>query len=87
MGRHLVSDPERGYKEPHEVTKSFYDVLNGEIDELDWEPVPLPDDLLMVCIGSQGQDVAPAAYQAEAERGLKRQRVSMAVHTRAKQSN
>ncbi|KAH8177421.1 hypothetical protein LIA77_02503 [Sarocladium implicatum] len=74
MGRHLVSDPERGYKEPYEVAKSFYDFLNGDTEDIDWEPVTLPDDLLMVCIGSQGQDVAPAAYHAESEKGLKRQR-------------
>ena len=77
IGRHLVSDPDRGYKEPHEVAKCFYDYVNGEVDDPDWDPVTLPDDLLMVCVGSQGQDVVPAGNHTELDKGLKRRHVSL----------
>jgi hypothetical protein len=78
-GRHLVSDPDLGQQEPHEIAKAFYDYLNGDTEDPDWAPVPLPDTLLMSFLGSQGQPAMPAAISSELETGLKRKYVSLAL--------
>jgi hypothetical protein len=75
-GRNLVSDPERGQPEPHEIARAFCDYLNGDVPDPDWVPVSLPDALLMSYVGSQGQPTMPAATESELEKGIKRKLVS-----------
>jgi hypothetical protein len=73
----LVSDPERGQQEPHEIAKAFCEYLHGESDDPQWEPVALPELLLMPCVGSQGQPALPGAHSLEHDKGLKRKYVSL----------
>lgn len=57
--RQLVSDPDRGYPEPHEAASIFLDYLNGELDNVIWEPVPVPEDVLDVYMSSQARPQMP----------------------------
>ncbi|KAF4512897.1 hypothetical protein G6O67_000227 [Ophiocordyceps sinensis] len=63
--RKLVSDPERGYPEPHELAGVFVDYLNGKSDTITLEPVPLPDDVLDIYLGTQSQPQMPLVSLTE----------------------
>lgn len=79
--RKLVSDPERGYAEPHELAGVFVDYFNGKSDAIILEPVPLPDDVLDIYLGTQSQPPIPPVSLAETD-GRKRKLVNR-PHTRA----
>ncbi|KAJ6438502.1 decaprenyl-diphosphate synthase subunit 1 [Purpureocillium lavendulum] len=57
--RKLVSDPDRGYPEPHELAGLFIQYLNGDVDGVIWEPIPIPDDILDIYLTSQGRSQMP----------------------------
>ncbi|KAM4056205.1 HDA1 complex subunit [Hirsutella rhossiliensis] len=69
--RKLVSDPERGYPEPHELAGVFVDYLNGKSDAIISEPVPLPDEVLDIYLGTQSQPQMPLVSLTEPD-GRKR---------------
>lgn len=67
--RKLTSDPDRGYPEPHEIASMFCDFLNGAVEGVLWEPIPIPDEVLDFFVSSQSQQ--PAVAEAEASRKRK----------------
>ncbi|PHH89785.1 hypothetical protein CDD83_5274 [Cordyceps sp. RAO-2017] len=70
--RKLVSDPDRGYPEPHELACFFVEYLNGETDTVMWESAPLPDDVLDIFMSSQAQTQIPELAGRGTEDGRKR---------------
>ncbi|KAG6009967.1 hypothetical protein E4U21_000738 [Claviceps maximensis] len=60
--RQLVGDPDRGNPEPHELASLFLDYLNGLVEGIIWDPVPLPEDVLDVYLNSQSRSQIPAAH-------------------------
>ncbi|KAG5943013.1 hypothetical protein E4U53_007118 [Claviceps sorghi] len=58
--RQLVGDPDRGYPEPHELASLFLDYLNGLVEGIIWDPVPLPEDILDVYLNTQSRSQIPA---------------------------
>ncbi|KAG5923784.1 hypothetical protein E4U42_004830 [Claviceps africana] len=58
--RQLVGDPDRGYPEPHELASLFLDYLNGLVEGIMWDSVPLPEDILDVYVNSQSRSQIPA---------------------------
>ncbi|OAR02664.1 hypothetical protein LLEC1_01824 [Akanthomyces lecanii] len=69
--RKLTSDPDRGYPEPHEIASGFCDFLNGAVEGVLWEPIPLPEDVLDIYMSSQSQSQQPATTEAEGTRKRK----------------
>ncbi|KND93749.1 hypothetical protein TOPH_01666 [Tolypocladium ophioglossoides CBS 100239] len=67
--RKLMSDPDRGYPEPHQLANIFVEFLNGEVDNVIWEPVALPDDVLDIYVTSQSRSQMSTP---ERENGRKR---------------
>lgn len=72
--RKLVSDPERGYSEPHGIASVFVEYFNGQTDTIISEPVPLPDEVLDIYLSSQSQPQMPLVSLPELE-GRKRKLV------------
>lgn len=58
--RQLVGDPDRGYPEPHELASVFLDYLNGLVEGIIWDPVPLPEEILDVYLNTQSRSQIPA---------------------------
>lgn len=73
--RKLTSDPDRGYPEPYEIANMFCDFLNGAVEGVLWEPIPLPEDVLDIYMSSQSQSQSqsqqPVAAQTESSRKRK----------------
>lgn len=69
--RKLTSDPDRGYPEPHEIASGFCDFLNGAVEGVLWEPIPLPEDVLDIYMSSQSQSQQPVVAEAEGTRKRK----------------
>ncbi|OAA77666.1 Chromo domain-like protein [Akanthomyces lecanii RCEF 1005] len=69
--RKLTSDPDHGYPEPHEIASGFCDFLNGAVEGVLWEPIPLPEDVLDIYMSSQSQSQQPAVAEAEGTRKRK----------------
>ncbi|KAF4595003.1 HDA1 complex subunit [Ophiocordyceps camponoti-floridani] len=44
----LISDPERGYPEPHQLAGTFADYINGSADAITCDTIPIPDGVLDV---------------------------------------
>ncbi|RDA95837.1 hypothetical protein CP533_5129 [Ophiocordyceps camponoti-saundersi (nom. inval.)] len=54
--RQLINDPERGYLEPHEIASKFVDHINDTADTIACEPVPIPDEVLLIfCTPGDGE--------------------------------
>lgn len=73
--RRLTTDPDRGYPEPHDIATMFCDFLNGAVEGVLWEPVPLPEEVLDVYMSlqSEAQPQSPAAEgEGEGESSRKR---------------
>ncbi|GJN75312.1 hypothetical protein PLICBS_009410 [Purpureocillium lilacinum] len=69
--RKLMSDPDRGYPEPHELASLFVQYLNGDVDGVAWDPIPIPDDILDIYLNSQTRSQMPPAIAAD-DNGRKR---------------
>ncbi|KAF5133309.1 hypothetical protein E5D57_003932 [Metarhizium anisopliae] len=70
--RHLVSDPDRGYSEPHEIASLFLDYLNGQTEEITWKPIPVPEDVMDIYLNSQSRSQMPVEGTPELENARKR---------------
>ncbi|OAA37729.1 Chromo domain-like protein [Beauveria brongniartii RCEF 3172] len=69
--RKLTSDPDRGYPEPYSIATMFYEFLNGAAEEVFWDPIPLPEDVLDIYMSSQSQSQQPAVAETESSRKRK----------------
>ncbi|UNI18907.1 hypothetical protein JDV02_005142 [Purpureocillium takamizusanense] len=69
--RKLMSDPDRGYPEPHELASLFVQYLNGDVDGVEWKPISIPNDILDIYVNSQSRSQLPAVSTAE-DSGRKR---------------
>ncbi|TQV92143.1 HDA1 complex subunit [Cordyceps javanica] len=69
--RKLTSDPDRGYLEPPEIANMFCDFLNGAVEGVLWEPIPLPEDVLDVYMSSQSQSQQHTMAETEGNRKRK----------------
>ncbi|KYK58743.1 hypothetical protein DCS_05760 [Drechmeria coniospora] len=74
--RKLMSDPDRGYLEPHEVARCFAEYINGEVEDVAWKPVAVPDEVLDVYDGSQTRPHMTIAASPDVDKGRKRKLVS-----------
>ncbi|KAG6034507.1 hypothetical protein E4U40_003792 [Claviceps sp. LM458 group G5] len=63
--RQLVKDPDRGCPEPYEVASLFVEYLNGLAEDVIWEPIPLPEDILDIYLHSQSRSQIPATDAPE----------------------
>ncbi|KAG5981490.1 hypothetical protein E4U55_002887 [Claviceps digitariae] len=63
--RRLVGDPDRGYPEPHELASLFLDYLNGLVEGIIWDPVPLPEEILDIYVNSQSRSQMPAIDKSD----------------------
>ncbi|KID84282.1 Chromo domain-like protein [Metarhizium guizhouense ARSEF 977] len=70
--RHLVSDPDRGYSEPHEIASLFLDYLNGQTEEITWKPIPVPEEVMDIYLNSQSRSQMPVEGTPELENARKR---------------
>ncbi|KAL6699936.1 hypothetical protein J3F84DRAFT_195962 [Trichoderma pleuroticola] len=70
--RDLVTSPERGYREPHEIAALFIEYLTGDQDTLLWDAIPVPESILDVYLHSQSRPQMPAFAHHEQESGRKR---------------
>lgn len=70
--RKLTSDPDRGYPEPHEIAIMFCEYLNGVVEGVLWEPLPLPEEVLDIYMSSQSQVPTHTHAIPDAEGGRKR---------------
>ncbi|EGX92381.1 hypothetical protein CCM_03754 [Cordyceps militaris CM01] len=69
--RKLTTDPDRGYPEPHEIASMFCDFLNGAVEGVLWDPIPVPEEVLDIYMSSQSQSQQPAVVEAEGNRKRK----------------
>ncbi|KAM3564396.1 hypothetical protein MY1884_000744 [Beauveria asiatica] len=69
--RKLTSDPDPGYPEPYSIATIFYEFLNGAAEEVFWDPIPVPEDVLDVYMSSQSQSQQPAVAETESSRKRK----------------
>ncbi|KAG8413639.1 hypothetical protein J3458_012708 [Metarhizium acridum] len=70
--RQLVSDPDRGYPEPHEIASLFLDYLNGQTEGIIWEPIPVPEEVMDIYLNSQSRSQMPVEGTPELETARKR---------------
>ncbi|OAA40345.1 Chromo domain-like protein [Metarhizium rileyi] len=70
--RQLVSDPDRGYPEPHELASLFLDYLNGQVEEISWEPIPIPEEVMDIYLNSQSRSQLPVEGSPEPGNARKR---------------
>ncbi|KHO01531.1 Chromo domain-like protein [Metarhizium album ARSEF 1941] len=70
--RHLVSDPDRGYPEPHQIAGLFLDYLNGQVEGIIWEPLPVPEEVMDIYLNSQSRSQMPVEGTPEVENARKR---------------
>ena len=70
--RQLVSDPERGYPEPHEIASLFLDYLNGQVEGIVWDPVPVPEEVMDIYLSSQTRSQMPTSGTPEPNNDRKR---------------
>ncbi|KAM3540466.1 hypothetical protein ARSEF1564_006601 [Beauveria bassiana] len=70
--RKLTSDPDPGYPEPHSIATMFYEFLNGAAEEVFWDPISLPEDVLDIYMSSQSQSQSQQPAVAETESSRKR---------------
>ncbi|OAA54198.1 hypothetical protein ISF_08425 [Cordyceps fumosorosea ARSEF 2679] len=70
--RKLTNDPDRGYPEPYQIASIFYDYLNGAIEGVLWEPIPIPEGVLDIYMNSQSQSQSQSLPAAETEVSRKR---------------
>ncbi|KAL3957623.1 hypothetical protein ACCO45_008201 [Purpureocillium lilacinum] len=59
------------YPEPHELASLFVQYLNGDVDGVAWDPIPIPDDILDIYLNSQTRSQMPPATAAD-DNGRKR---------------
>lgn len=78
--RQLVSDPDRGYPEPHELASLFLDYLNGQVEGVIWEPIPVPEEVMDIYLSSQSRSQMPIQGTPEPENARKRKLVSWSPH-------
>lgn len=77
--RQLVSDPDRGYPEPHELASLFLNYLNGQVEGIIWEPIPVPEEVMDIYIGSQSRSQMPIESTPEPDNARKRKLVRCAT--------
>ena len=73
--RTLILDPDRDHPEPHQLAALFVSYLNGEVDEVAWEPIPVPDEVVDIYLSSQARSQLPSTGAAD-DNGRKRKLVS-----------
>lgn len=73
--RQLVSDPDRGYPEPHEIARLFLNYLNGQVEGIIWEPIPVPEEVMDIYLGSQSRSQMPVESTPEPDNARKRKLV------------
>ncbi|KAF4953165.1 hypothetical protein FSARC_12459 [Fusarium sarcochroum] len=67
-----LEDPNRDYKEPHEVAEIFANYLNSNDGTLNWQPQTIPDDVLDIFENPTSQSQRLFADDALLGNGLKR---------------
>lgn len=70
--RQLVGDPDRGHPEPHEAASLFLEYLNGLVEGIVWDPVPVPEEILDVYVNSQPRSQMPVTGDPDVENARKR---------------
>ncbi|KAJ4249438.1 hypothetical protein NW762_012293 [Fusarium torreyae] len=67
-----LEDPNRDYKEPHEVAEIFANYLNSENGTLNWQPQTISDDVLDIFVNPTSQSQRLFADDSLLGNGLKR---------------
>ncbi|RDA83316.1 hypothetical protein CP532_6556 [Ophiocordyceps camponoti-leonardi (nom. inval.)] len=75
--RQLISDPERGYLEPHEIASKFVDYLNNAASAIAYEPVPLPDDIAHIFTTQGDGEMSDSSSSLTDRDGRKRKHVRL----------
>ncbi|PHH74596.1 hypothetical protein CDD80_2969 [Ophiocordyceps camponoti-rufipedis] len=77
----LISDPERGYPEPHQLAGTFADYINGSADAIICDTIPIPDGVLDVFLTQTESGTTPQLegrkrrHDGTADEGAKRARL------------
>lgn len=76
--RDLISDPERGFREPHDVAEMFVHFMKEPTTEFYWEQQGIPDEVFEVYMSSQAQARAtqrsPVPPDVHSDRSTSRKR-------------
>ncbi|RCI08170.1 hypothetical protein L249_6261 [Ophiocordyceps polyrhachis-furcata BCC 54312] len=75
--RQLISDPERGYLEPHEIAGKFVAYINNTASAIAYEPVPLPDDVAHIFRTQGDEEISDSSSSPTDGDGRKRKHVRL----------